>query len=41
MSDPLESVRADVAAALDTLLPRQSALAQPMIDAMRHSVLGG
>ena len=41
MSDPLESVRADVAAALDTLLPRQSALAQPMIDAMRHAVLGG
>lgn len=41
MSDSLKTIRADVAAALDTLLPRQSALAQPMIDAMRHAVLGG
>lgn len=41
MSDPFEPVKASITHTLDTLLPRHSDIAQPMIDAMRHAVLGG
>ena len=41
MSDLLAGVRDDIADALDALLPTHSDIAQPMVDAMRHAVLGG
>jgi geranylgeranyl pyrophosphate synthase len=41
MSDPFAPINASIAQTLDTLLPRQSDIAQPMIDAMRYAVLGG
>ncbi len=41
MSDPFEPVKASITHTLDTLLPRHSDIAQPMVDAMRHAVLGG
>ena len=41
MSDLFAGVRDDIADALDALLPTHSDIAQPMVDAMRHAVLGG
>ena len=41
MSDPFAPINASIAQTLDTLLPRQSDIAQPMVDAMRYAVLGG
>jgi len=41
MSDLFAGVRDDIADALDSLLPTHSDIAQPMVDAMRHAVLGG
>ena len=41
MIDPFTRVNDDIADTLDTLLPQHSDIAQPMIDAMRHAVLGG
>ncbi len=41
MSDLFAGVRDDIADALDALLPTHSNIAQPMVDAMRHAVLGG
>ena len=41
MSDLFAGVRDDIADALDALLPAHSDIAQPMVDAMRHAVLGG
>lgn len=41
MSDPFAPIKASIALTLDTLLPRQSEIAQPMVDAMRYAVLGG
>lgn len=41
MTDPFERARSAITASLDSLLPRKSDIAQPMIDAMRHAVLGG
>lgn len=41
MSDPFARINASIAQTLDTLLPRQSDIAQPMVDAMRYAVLGG
>ena len=41
MTDPFEPVKAAIAVTLDRLLPRHSPIAQPMVDAMRHAVLGG
>ena len=41
MSDLFAGVRDDIADALEALLPTHSDIAQPMVDAMRHAVLGG
>ena len=41
MTDPFEPVKASIAVTLDRLLPKHSPIAQPMVDAMRHAVLGG
>lgn len=41
MTDPFEPVKASIAVTLDRLLPEHSPIAQPMVDAMRHAVLGG
>ena len=41
MSDLFAGVRDDIADALDALLPTHSDIAQPIVDAMRHAVLGG
>ena len=41
MSDLFAGIRGDIADALDALLPTHSDIAQPMVDAMRHAVLGG
>lgn len=41
MSELIESLRADVQAALQQHLPRESDIAQPVLDCMRHAVLGG
>ena len=41
MTDLFEPVKASIAITLDRLLPKHSAIAQPMVDAMRHAVLGG
>ena len=41
MSDSFALVKASIASTLDNLLPTNSAIAQPMIGAMRHAVLGG
>ncbi len=41
MSELFAGVRDDIADALDALLPTHSDIAQPMVDAMRHAVLGG
>ena len=41
MTDLLAGIKGDIADALDALLPTHSDIAQPMIDAMRHAVLGG
>ena len=41
MTDLFAGVRDDIADALDALLPTHSDIAQPMVDAMRHAVLGG
>lgn len=41
MSDSFALVKASIASTLDKLLPTNSAIAQPIIDAMRHAVLGG
>ena len=35
MSDPFAPINESIAQTLDTLLPRQSDIAQPMVDAMR------
>ena len=37
----LENLRERIEAKLADLLPAQSPIAQPMLDAMRHAVLGG
>lgn len=41
MTPELEALRDDINHALDDHLPRQSKIAQPLADTMRHSVLGG
>ena len=41
MSPELADIVADINGALDDYLPASSPIAQPIIDAMRHSVLGG
>ena len=41
MTDLFAGIRGDIADALDALLPTHSDIAQPMVDAMRHAVLGG
>ncbi len=41
MTDLFAGARDDIADALDALLPTHSDIAQPMVDAMRHAVLGG
>ena len=41
MTDLFARVRGDIADTLDALLPSHSEIAQPMVDAMRHAVLGG
>ncbi|MBL6709021.1 MAG: polyprenyl synthetase family protein [Pseudomonadales bacterium] len=41
MTDLFARVRSDIADTLDALLPSHSEIAQPMVDAMRHAVLGG
>ena len=41
MTDPFEPIKASIAVTLDSLLPIHSPIAQPMVDAMRHAVLGG
>ena len=41
MTDPFEPIQASIAVTLDSLLPIHSPIAQPMVDAMRHAVLGG
>ncbi len=41
MGPDLEALRARINQALDDRLPTDSHIAQPLIDAMRHSVLGG
>lgn len=41
MSNSFALVKASIASTLDKLLPTNSAIAQPMIGAMRHAVLGG
>lgn len=41
MIDPFTRVNDAIADTLDTLLPQHSDIAQPMVDAMRHAVLGG
>ena len=41
MTPELTHLRAQVEAALDQRLPTQSDIAQPVLDAMRHAVLGG
>ena len=41
MTDLFEPVKASIATTLDRLLPRDSLIAQPMVNAMRHAVLGG
>ena len=41
MTDLFAGVKDDIADALDALLPTHSDIAQPMVDAMRHAVLGG
>jgi len=41
MTDAFAAINADIAQTLDTLLPRESDIAQPMVDAMRYAVLGG
>ena len=40
-SSALNQLKADVETALDACLPTQSSIAQPVVDAMRHAVLGG
>jgi farnesyl diphosphate synthase len=41
MTDPFARVKDAIADTLGALLPQQSDIAQPMVDAMRHAVLGG
>jgi geranylgeranyl pyrophosphate synthase len=41
MTPELQAIRGQIDRALDTHLPQESAIAQPVVDAMRHSVLGG
>ena len=41
MTDLFAGIKGDIADALDALLPTHSDIAQPMVDAMRHAVLGG
>ena len=37
----LDALRQHIEKELAVLLPTESAIAQPMLDAMRHAVLGG
>ena len=41
MTPELQVIREQIDRALDTHLPQTSAIAQPVVDAMRHAVLGG
>ena len=41
MTDPFARVKDAIADTLGALLPQKSDIAQPMVDAMRHAVLGG
>ncbi|NOX50708.1 MAG: geranyl transferase, partial [Gammaproteobacteria bacterium] len=41
MTPELESVKYQINNALEATLPKNSVIAQPIVDAMRHSVLGG
>ena len=41
MTDDLAALKAEIDLALDAHLPKTSEIAQPVVEAMRHSVLGG
>ena len=41
LTPKLEQLRAQINTALEQTLPTESDIAQPIVDAMRHAVLGG
>ena len=41
MSTDIETARGHILRALETTLPTESEIAQPIVDVMRHAVLGG